>query len=475
MNLSLKRTGLLCAVAYTAAITSLPVLAAPKKSGIAPETSLEALDSRFHQTSIHLYTKLARSDAYPKADSIKALAESVDRLRSQNQQIDAVATVMRNIVLVEKNIDTTPIISICGLLLETNEWNTASELYKRLKKQGDKSLVSNVSLSMAKYHFARNEWKDTIGIVESARSDLPPEDYNHALLIQGIALQHLQKHRVALAQYGKIPKTSRYYAAARLNMAVANIRQDWWTDAHIIINDLLKDKTHASNDALTDRLYTVLGYSFLQQQYYRNSREAFRNVSLDGQYTNKALLGIALTAAYQDDYVGALNAIRILKDKKAGDLPVDEANLLQPYFYEKLQQLTTANAGYAEAILYYEKRTSSIKDAMQVSQDDINKQLLAGSSNSVTINGEVVDLGEKLPKFVFDNVRLLSLFEPHIRKMGDAPLQREYNALCADYNMTLKNAAQSVLDEKSAHITHYMNQSRYGLARMQDNDTATPK
>jgi hypothetical protein len=328
---------------------------------------------------------------------------------------------------------------------------------------------------MAKYHFARNEWKETIGIVESARSDLPPEDYNHALLMQGIALQHLQKHRVALAQYAKITKSSRYYAAARLNMAVANIRQDWWTDAHIIINDLLKDKAPASNSALTDRLYTVLGYSFLQQQYYRNSRDAFRNVNLDGQYTNKALLGIALTAAYQDDYVGALNAIKILKDKKAGDLPVDEANLLQPYFYEKLQQLTTANAGYAEAILYYEKRISSIKDALQVSPEEINKQLGAGSSNSVTINGEVVDLGEKLPKFVFDNIRLLALFEPHVSKMGDATLQREYNALSADYNRILKNAAQSVLDEKASNITHYMNQSRYGLARMQDNDTATPK
>ena len=326
---------------------------------------------------------------------------------------------------------------------------------------------------MAKYYFSRNQWKETISIVEAIRSDLPPEDYHHALLMQGISLQRLQKHRPALGQYAKIPPTSRYYAAARLNMAIANIRQDWWTDAHIIINDLLSDKNHNRDEEQTDRLYTVLGYSLLQQQYFRNSRDAFRNVSLDGKYTNKALLGIALTAAYQEDYPGALNATKILMNKKRHDLPVDEANLLVPYFYERLQQRTTASAGYLQAIKYYEIRTQSLQDALSNDSDSLRKQVVDTRSSAVELNNERLELNEQLPKFILDNIRMLALFQPYVARAGDAALVREFDALNTAYKNILQKAAQNILNEMLSHLTHYMNQSRYGLARMQDHDATT--
>lgn len=446
----------------------------PKKdSEISAE--LTALDVQFREFSSHFYSTLNRVDKPSKIDSMGLLTQKIDSYRSQDQRLDATATILNNIVLVEKNIDTTPIINICALLLETNEWNTASQLYKKIKKQGDKSLVSNVSLSLAKYYFARNQWKETIAVVESIRSDLPPEDFHHALLMNGISLQHLQKHRVALKEYEKIPSSSRYYAAARLNMAVANIRQDWWTDAHIIINELLNQKGGKRENELTDRLYTVLGYSLLQQQYFRNSRDAFRNVSLNGKYTNQALLGLALTAAYQEDYVGALNAVNILRDKKDRDLAVDEANLLLPYFYEKLKQLTTANTGYLEAIKYYEGRTQNIRLALPQDSDILIKQVVTTGSSTIAVNGEVVELGDKLPKFIFDNIRLLAQFQPHIDRLGDTVLRREYEAVQSRYRNILRKTVRTVLDEKIAHLTHYMNQSRYGLARMQDHDAIAPQ
>ena len=454
------------------ALVLQPTVAETKKSGAATNADLASLDSGLKKFSSNFYTRLNRFDNEKRLDTIDTLAQTLDRYREQNQPVRATAVIINNLELVEKNIDTTPIINICRVLLETNEWNTASRLYSKLKKQGDKSLVSNVSLSLAKYHFSRNQWMETIAIVETIRSDLPPEDYHHALLMHGVSLQQLQKHRLALAQYARIPKTSRYYAAARLNMAIANIRQDWWTDAHIIINDLLDDKDQNRNRSLTDRLYTVLGYSLLQQQYFRNSRDAFRNVSLDGEYTHKALLGIALTAAHQEDYVGALSAIKNLKDSKIRDLPVDEANLLMPFFYEKLRQQETASTGYFDAIKYYEVRTVNIRSAMQIDAASLWKQLAAGSS-TVGINGEIVDLNEKLPKFIFENVRTLASLEPHAIRIGDAALLREYNSLSTAYGLALQKVARDILEEKTVHLNHYTNQSRYGLARMQDkNSTA---
>lgn len=440
----------------------------------AMQNELASLDSRFQRFSTRFYTAQVRTDKAPKIDSIGALGDAIEHYRSQDQVVNAITTIIKNRGLVEKNADTTPIINIYGLLLEANEWNTAVELYKKVKNQGDKSLVSNVSFSLAQYHFARHQWEETIAILGSIRSDLPPEDYHHALLMHAISLQRLQKHRVALREYAKIPPTSRYYVDARLNMAVANIRQDWWTDAHIILNELLNDKRYTNDSQLMDRLYTVMGYSLLQQQYFRNSRDAFRKVGLDGRYSNRALLGLALTAAYQEDFVGALNAVKILKKKNGRDLSVDEANLLIPFFYEKLKQLTTANTGYLEAIQYYEARIQNIKEAMASDPHPLRKQVTSTNTHDVTLNGEALNLNEKLPRFFFENLRMLARFEPKINVLSEATLKSEYLALNNDYQLFLRKAAQALLEEKISHVTHYMNQSRYGLARMQDHDAVAP-
>lgn len=446
----------------------------PKKD-VKQSAELAGLDARFQQFSTRFYNGLVRIDKSSKFDNIESLAQTVDQYRAQHQIVNAVVSIINNRALVEKNIDTTPIINIYKILLEANEWNTATELYKKIKKQGDKSLVSNIAFSQAQFHFARNQWEETIAILGSIRSDLPPEDYHHALLMHGISLQRLQKHRAALREYVKIPASSRYYVAARLNMAVANIRQDWWTDAHIIINELLNDKRHKHDSELTDRLYTVMGYSLLQQQYFRNSRDAFRNVGLNGKYSNKALLGLAVTAAHQEDFVGALNAVKILKNKNDRDLPVDEANLLLPFFYEKLKQLTTANTGYLDAVKYYESRILNIKEAMGVDTDVLKQQVLNSNTGDIVLHGEILDLSEKLPKFIFDNFKLLAQFEAHMSRLGDPVLTRDFVSLNNAYQGVIRKAAQSLFDEKISHITHYMNQSRYGLARMQDHDATTPQ
>lgn len=456
-----------CVLVCTTGVSAAVV---PKNDG---STELLALDTSFQKFSSRFYTTYIAHNKLSKIDSIHLLAETSEAYRSQKQPVLATATILRNIDVVEKNIDTTPIIGVLSLLLETNEWNTASQLHRRIQKQGDKTLVSNISFSLAKHRFSRNQWKDTISIVESIRSDLPPEDYHHAQLMHGISLQHLQKHRAALGEYAKITATSAYYTTARLNMAVANIRQDSWTDAHIIINELLTDKGRNRDSALTDRLYTVMGYSLLQQHYFRNSRDAFRKISLNGKYTNKALLGLALTAAHQEDYVGALNAIKHLKQKKTRDLPVDEANLLLPYFYERLKQLTTASTAYLEAINYYEHRLLNIKNALPSDSDDLRKQVVTSNDGTVTINNEILELDEKLPRFIFNNIQMLAQFQPYIEQVGDNGLRREYATLNAEYRRILQKSAQDLLDEKASHLTHYMNQSRYGLARMQDHDATT--
>jgi hypothetical protein len=105
----------------------------------------------------------------------------------------------------------------------------------------------------------------------------------------------------------------------------------------------------------------------------------------------------------------------------------------------------------------------------------ISRQVTATDSGTVTLNDEVIDLGEKLPKFFFSNVRMLARFQPQVRRIGDAALTREYEALNQEHARFLQATARQLLEEKSEHLRHYMNQSRYGLARMHDPDAVGPK
>ena len=94
-------------------ITSATATGAETQKKDAKQNSeLAFLDTRFQQLSTRFYTGLVRLDKSAKIDSIEALAQTVERYREQGQIVNAIATIFHNRALVEKNIDTTPIINI---------------------------------------------------------------------------------------------------------------------------------------------------------------------------------------------------------------------------------------------------------------------------------------------------------------------------------------------------------------------------
>ena len=326
------------------------------------EAEIQSLDNDFQKVSNQLYTSLASnlSECRNRSKSLKQLNLQIEQLKIQNKSIIAVCLIKKNFSLIKNNIDSKEVFPIFQFLLDNNNIKLANTLYITAKNESDNSLVSSISFKYARYYVKRKKWKKVLRYVKGIYNDLSAEDANLARLFTGIALQKTKKHRIAVKLYSDIPKTSQYYPAARLNIATAYIRQDWWTDAHIKLNEILENKKFKTHNEMINRLYLVLGYSLLRKEFYRDSREAFRNIELDSMYFNKALLGIVLTATSQEDYISALNAINILTKKTSYDLSVDESHLLLPYIYEKLNQDLTASASYTKAQSYYQERIKNL-------------------------------------------------------------------------------------------------------------------
>ena len=423
------------------------------------------LEDDFRTLSSVFYKKTSKAanKKLKKISDIDQLSGLISKITNKHP-ITAIQLLHFNIDTVRNNLDHKSIFQFIELLLEKNEWHLANSLFNSVKEEGDKSLLATVHFIFAKYHAARHEWSQVNKLLDGMLTELSEEDTAFAYILQGSALQHLKKHRQAIKHYNKVPASSSYYVHAQLNTAIANIRQGWWTDAQTTINNVIKIADKDNSDELINRLYLVLGYSLLQREYYRDARDSFRDIGLDNRYTNRALLGIGLTAINQGDYVGGLNALSILKDKRTFDLSVDESYLLMPYVYEKLQQQLTVTASYTEAMNYFQRRINTLNKISDQHLNFVSTKYIKKTA-SIIVQNNSLDYGKHYPEsFISNYHQLLELLANNNNKKVKSKLEK----LISKHDKTFQKIINELLSQRKEYLKSYLNQSRYGLARLYD-------
>lgn len=425
---------------------------------------ISSLEEDFKAISRDYFTAATQQQTQPEITDIEQLQSTVKQHSEQNRPIQAIELLYANKETLNSHIDHRSIFYFIELLLSQNEWHLAKQLYEDIQYEGDRSLTATVQFLFAKYHAQRHEWVQVHDLLDGQFSELSADNAAYAYLLHGSALQHLKKHREAASSYSRIPPSSRFYYHGQLNTAIANIRQGWWTDAQTKINQLINSTTRNNSDELVNRLNLVLGYSLLQREYYRDARDAFRRIGLNSRYTNRALLGIGLTATSQGDFVGGLNALSILKEKKTSDLSVDESYLLIPYVYEKLQQELTVTASYSEAMNYYQDRIQHLSSIGQrrISLDNTEYD---EATSSLIINNNSLNYTRYYPQSFIKNYLRLGEFN------AQAPQKRLRNkiqVLLKKHEQVFNGIVTNLLDIRIKYLKSYLNQSRYGLARLYD-------
>jgi len=405
-----------------------------------------------------------------KQRQMEPLLSAVKQHIAKNNSTLAANTIFNNMALLNEHYDDRNIPYFISILLNQNDTKTAKVLFELINHKGDQTLISNITYRFAIFSFRQNKWQKTLQLLDGIMNDLVDEDYQHALLMQGISLQKLKKHRDSIAYYKKIEPTSTYYLSARLNIAIANIRQGWWTDAHITIQNSLKSAEAAKQEETLNRLYLTLGYSLLSQKNYRDSRDYFRNISVESLYANRALLGITLAAANQNDFVGALNSAQILKERQTYELPVDESRLLTPYYYEKLQQPTTASAGYLEAINYYQKRITEMQTLIDSKIELENHPINTGINITLEIDNNPINFSADYPDYFFENYLNLKSSGKYLEDTDNEEIKIEYQQLDNKYKTIIVKIIRNILRKRVEQLNSYMGQSRFGLARLYDNN-----
>lgn len=421
-----------------------------------------ATDVLFYAATSAAYQDIVRDKKIVLVtEDIEQIIKVSEAAIQSKDSIAAIATILSNMPAISRQIHLSQIQEISALALSLHNVEIAETLLKTAKNQGDAFSEARITFELAKYYADQNQWSSVItmlkdsGVIENLTKDNAAE----AKLLIGTALQQQKKHREAMVYYEKIKSESIHYRLAQLNLATANIRQDWWTDAHLAIQRALK-ASGSDRDELYYRLYTVLGFSQLQFGFYRDARESFRNISLNSDYINRALLGLGMAALHQEDFIGALNAFNLLREKNENDISVAESHLLVAFTLRQLGQSEAALTAYQEAIGYYStllsKQKNSISSITQNSSEDLlisNIFLRSETRNNKQLN----KIAEKI--IIISNLQKYSLSSNSINELAAAKqlLEKEYISI-----------AQELLDTEQESIASYLSQSKFGLATIYD-------
>ncbi|BFM22371.1 hypothetical protein [Gilvimarinus japonicus] len=142
--------------------------------------------------------------------------------------------------------------------------------------------------------------------------------------------------------------------------------------------------------AIRDKTLTALGYSLLQLGNYASAKAAFRDVRLDSNLANSALLGYGWAAASYHDYVLALKPWQALRRRSLLEPAVQETLLAVPWSYEQLKAPRSALEAYRESEQLLSDEFTRIKQTLT----ELNSQLLLASLRRTGEQGALLKQGD---------------------------------------------------------------------------------
>ncbi len=427
---------------------------------------IKLLDQKTSKLANRFYQQLS----FVSNDSVKTITTSeqlndlfVSDPRS-NHGLSLVITIHANLAFIREHLDPNSTPKVLKALLDNNDITTALSLFKLIKNNADDLLIAKASIQLADYYNDRRQWQNTLNILDFDFEELAELDASQASMAKGLALQNLKKHRQSIKEYNKVYANTPFHTSAQTNIAIAHLRQDWWTDAHIIIKQLLKPESKISAE-FRDRLNLMLGYSFFNKEYYRESREAFRDISLESQYTNRAIMGLVLAAIAQQDYSGALKTLTLLNQKNGNELVIEESYLLLPHLHQKLQQFNKANLAYQKSIDYYEQRIAQLGLITPAEIVNNFNAIANRRQNTIQLAETKLELTTLYPEYFEKNIALLNQMK---NNSLDPSISTKLDLLLNEYQETFELAAHQLVARRVNALSSYLSQSKFGLARLYD-------
>ncbi|RYY77082.1 MAG: hypothetical protein EOO52_06235 [Gammaproteobacteria bacterium] len=421
------------------------------------------LESSYNAAITQAYQELSGNAAFSiESRQFNVLLDKVTAAHKNKNPEQVLGLILNNMSIIKGSYTNKQIPDLVNIALQNHSLSVARNVRMAIEAQAPRAIVATCDYEIANYLSQQNSWDEALAIIKTLdlSNDLSSINADKAFIIWGAALQHTKKHRQAIEYYQRIKTDSPLYPLAQLDTALVYIRQDWWTDAQIAMQNAVKANGESFNE-FTNRIYTTLGFSQLQQGFYRNARDSFRKVKIKSEYADQALLGLGMAALNQEDFVGAFNAFDQLKKRQQPTTPVEQSYLMAAFTLTKLKQNKSAAAAYTEAQIYYENKVNLFSNAANQLVSPANNDVQLQISNLTNEGFKESPAGSA---YAWQLKTLARLLAYPISENTKANIANSYSKIANAYQTDTK----SNLDAKISVLNSYLNQSRFGLTKLYD-------
>lgn len=221
-----------------------------------------------------------------------------------------------------------------------------------LEADVDDLVRNEAAFRLARIHFQKGQPQDAMHALERIRGEVPEEIRDEIEFLRANAYLAMGQPAEAAAVLRKLQDAKGLQGFAGYNYGIALLQDGKTAEGHqqLARAGEPRRKDPAEIIGIRDKANMVLGRLMLESGNFGDAQRYFDRVSLEGPYSNQALLSAGWADAQAGKHERALVPWKMLAERDSTDSAVQEAKLALPYAYGKLNLHGRAAVLYDEAL-----------------------------------------------------------------------------------------------------------------------------
>ncbi len=229
----------------------------------------------------------------------------------------------------------------------------------------DERVRNDAAYRLGRIHFQKGQLAEAMQALERIEGEIPKPIRDDIDFLRANVLLAQGKQSDSFETLKSLQKSDEYGGFAAYNLGIAYL-QGGQRSLAIEQLDIAGqiDSEDAAELAIRDKANLVLGTLFLESNEAEQALPYLNRVSLEGPYSNQALLSAGWASMASEDFERALVPWGILAKREVTDRATQEAMLALPYAYSKLEIHGRAAVHYGYALDAFVAETEKLSDSI---------------------------------------------------------------------------------------------------------------
>jgi len=223
---------------------------------------------------------------------------------------------------------------------------------------------------LARLHFQKGQPDAALGVLDKIEGEVPAEIRDDIAFLRANLYLALERPTDAVKVLRGLQGSESLRGFSAYNLGIA-LLQDGQSEAALsqLARAGKRKAGEASELAIRDKANLVLGTLRFEGEDFDAAQKSLDRVRLEGPFSNQALLRAGWADASADNYRRALVPWKILSEREATDVAVQEAWLALPYAYGKLDVHGRAAVLYGQAIESFSSELGKVDASIENIRD----------------------------------------------------------------------------------------------------------